>query len=430
VALISYGLWERRFGGNSKIVGRAISLDARPYTVVGVLPPHFEFPQADYDVWVTRPWEWSTVAPELWERVPDMWGVARLQPHATMRQAIAQLNVISREYALSHPGLPGADPHAIVHVERLEESLVHGLRSLLWMLFYAVGFVLLIVCANIAGLLLARSAARTREFAVRAALGAARGRLVQQMLVERVSLALIGSILGVLLAQAILSAMARFGPVDLPRADEIHIDGTVLAFAAVVSIIAGLVFGWLPSQRFSRHELADFLREQGTLAGRTSGRRGAFGFSARGSLVVAQIALCIVLLAGASLMLESFVRLRSVDPGFQPARLLTMEIALPTARYDTNQKKQAFWDELVQLVRTVPGVLNAAVAGTIPSTIPNMMVTQTQEQPRKDLNDRSVVNVQSGTPEYFHTLGIPVLEGRTFSERDRERTPRVAVIYE
>jgi len=430
VALISYSLWERLFGGDAKIVGRAISLNARSYTVVGVLPPHFEFPQAGYDVWVTRPWEWSTVAPELWDRVPDLWGFARLKSRATLAEAVTQLNALTRAYALAYPGLPGADPHLTVHVEPLEESIVRGVRSLLWILFYALGFVLLIVCANVAGLLLARSAARSREFAVRAALGASRRRLIQQMLAESVLLALAGAALGILLARGILFVMTRFGPVDLPRADEIRIDSTVFAFACAVSVIAGLVFGLLPSLRFSRPALAGFLREHGALAGRTTGGRTAFGFGARGALVVAQIALCIVLMVAASLTLQSFLRLRSVDPGFQPSRLLTMEIALPKARYGTDREKQAFWDELLRRVGALPGVLNAAVAASIPSTIPNMMVTQVQEQPLLEVNDRPVVNIQSATPSYFQTMTIPLRAGRTFSVTDRAGAPRVAVINE
>src|SRR5579864_5985647 len=369
VAIISDALWRRRFGGSPNIVGASISLGAKPYTVVGVLPPRFEYPSPGYDLWVTRPWEWSEVPSDNWEQVLDMQGLARLKPQVSLEQARAELNVLSRQYALANPGLGDADPQGTMRVERLEDRLVWDLRVLLWMLFGAVGFVLLIVCANLASLLLARSAARVREFAVRSALGAARRRLIQQMLVESVSLALFGGALGVLVANGLLAAMAHIPRIDTARVDEIHIDGAVLLFTAAVSIACGLLFGLLPSWRISRPDLADFLREQGAAAGRASGPRHIFGFSMRGILVVAQVALCNVLLVGAFLMLESFVRLRNVDPGFQPEHLLTMEIALPAARYDTSQKKQAFWNELTQRVAALPGVLNAVVARSLPTTI-------------------------------------------------------------
>jgi len=430
VALVSYGLWKRWFGGNPNIAGKSISLDARPYTVVGVLPPHFDSPWSGYDVWVTRPWEWSEVPAENWQRVLVLSGLARLKPGVSLEQARAELNVLSRQYALAHPGLPDADSGASMKVERLQDRLVRDLRPLLWMLFDAVGFVLLIVCANVADLLLARSAARSREFSVRAALGASRRRLIQQMLAESVSLALIGGALGIPLANGILAVMLRIGPVARPRSDQIHMDWAVLAFAAAVSIATGLVFGLLPAGRISRPDLADFLREQGALAGRAFSPRKSLGLGGRGFLVVAQVALCMVLLVGAGLMLESFVRLRDVSPGFQPAHLLTMEIALPTVRYDTNQKRQAFWDELVQRAGALRGVYYAAVARSVPTTITDVVAIQNAQQPGKELSRRPLVNNQTITPAYFRTFGIPLLQGRDFTADDRDGAPRVAIINE
>ena len=416
--LISYGLWKRRFGGNPKIVGGAVRIDAQLYTLAGVLPPHFEYPWFDYDIWVPRPWEWAEVAPELWERVVDMAGLARLRPNVTLDQARAQLNVIARRYGNT------------MYVERLGDSMVGNVRSLLWTLFIAAGFVLLIVCANTAGLLLARSAARSREFAVRAALGGGRARLIQQMLAESVSLALAGAVLGVFLAREILAVMARIGPLDLSRGDEIRIDGSVLAFTTIVSIGAGLFFGAPPSWRASRPNVADFLREQGALAGRASSARSRLGISTRGFLVVGQIALSIVLIVGASLTLESFVRVRDVDPGIRPTHLLTMEIALPVARYNNDQKKLAFWDELMRRVKSLPGVLDAAASRSIPTTIPDEILVQVAEQPRKEIRDRPVVNIQTVTPGYFQTFGIPLIRGRSFNPQDRGGAPRVGIINE
>lgn len=431
VALISYGLWKRRFGGDPQTVGRAITLDARSYTVVGILPPHFEFPWTDYDVWVTRPWEWAEVAPESWDRAPILRGLARLKRHVTLDQARTEADVIAGQYSAAHPGLVYAGPSMAMHVDRLENDLVRNLRALLWMLFVAVGFVLLIICANVAGLLLARSAVRSRELAVRSALGASRWRLIQQTFAESVPLALLGAVVGVFVARAILAAIMHGAPFDVPRADEIHMDGAVLAFAAAVSIASGLLFGWLPSLRFSRPELTDFLREQGALAGRASFAGFATARSARKLLVVAQVALCVMLLMGASLMLESFVRLRDVDPGFQPARLLTMQIALPTARYNTSQKKQAFWDDLVRRVSTLPGVVDCAVSRSIPTTIPDATSMRIAEQPKNvHALPGAVPNIQSATPDYFRVFGIPLIRGREFTAQDRDGAPRVAIINE
>ena len=429
VALISHDLW-KRLGGSRAIVGSAISLDAKPYTVAGVLPPHFAYPRPGFDVWVPRPWEWSEVAPNLWDRVPDLAVLARLRPQVTLNQSRAQLNVLSRQYALAHPGLPGADPHATVRVERLEDSLVRDRRPLLWMLFDAVAFVLLIVCANIAGLLLARSAGRLREYSVRCALGATRWRLTQQMLAESLSLALIGGLLGIPLANAILAALLRFGPIDQPQAYAIRVDGAVLAFTAAVSLAAGLAFGLLPSLRFSRPDLAGFLREQGALAGHAARPRRFLAWGGRGLLVVAQVAFSVVLLVGACLMLESFVRLRDVEPGFQAVHRLTMQIALAPARYGTNHMKQAFWNELVERVRSIPGVLDAAVARSLPTTVSDEVMVRPADKSPEDRRDRPLADAQSITPDYFRAFGIPLVRGRGFSPQDSDGAPLVAVINE
>ncbi len=246
----------------------------------------------------------------------------------------------------------------------LKDRLVADVRPMLWTLFGAVGFVLLIACANVASLLLARSTSRSREFAVRVALGAGRGRMIRQLLAECLVLAGAGGALGMLLAKWSLSAAPRLAVMNLPRAAEIRLDSTVLGFGIGLSILTAALFGLFPSVQASRPDLAEELRVSGAAAGQGRSRR----FTARGLLVVAQIAFSIVLLIGAALLMRSFVLLHNVDPGFQPANLLTAKIALPPARYDTDPKKAAFFRDLLPRLEQLPGVSAAAIAMSLPTT--------------------------------------------------------------
>ena len=354
VAMISTGLWKRRFGGDPRIVGQTATLDATPSTIIGVLPEGFAFPFPNVDVWVTRPSEWSLLPPRYWD-LPLLNGFARLKPQVNLEQARAEMNVLGRRYSAAHPGLMNTDRGVTMHVVWLKDRLVADARPMLWTLFGAVGFVLLIACANVASLLLARSTSRSRELAVRMALGAGRGRLIRQLLAECLVLAIAGGAFGLLLAKWSLRAAPHLAVMNLPRAGEIRVDGTVLAFGVGLSILTAVVFGLFPSMQASRPGLADELRESGAAAGQGLSRRGPLGFTSRSLLVVGQIAFSIVLLIGAALLMQSFVRLHNVDPGFQPANLLTAKIALPLARYDTDQKRAAFFRELVPRRGTVAG---------------------------------------------------------------------------
>ena len=417
VALISASLWQRRFGGDPRIAGRAVTIDATPYTVIGVLPAGFAFPFEGTDVWVTRPWEWAWLPQRFWRNVTFLIGFARLRPHITLEQARVELNVLYSQYAAGNPTF--AARRSTMRVARSQDQMVANVRSMLWILFGAVACVLLIACANVAGLLLARSASRAREFAVRAAIGAGRGRLIRQLLAESLLLAAAGGIFGLVLARWGLSAITamnalyvtRNGPV-LPRAAAIHLDGSVLLFTGALSVITGVVFGLFPSFRASRADLVAALRGTGAAAGAESFRGGA-----RGLMVVGQVALSVVLLIGAGLLLESFARLHAVDPGFQPDNLLTMKIALPPARYNDDHKKTAFFDELVQRVETVPGVLGATTALSLPTTNwlrTNVEIPGEPEDPRT----QKFAVLQCVTPDYFRTLGVPLRRGRSFTARD------------
>jgi putative ABC transport system permease protein len=437
VTMISAELWKRRFGSDPQVAGKGATLNSTPHTIIGVLPAGFAFPFPGADVWVTRPSEWSWLHPRNWDGVTDLIGFARLKPDVSLEQARAEMSVLTQQYALSHP----AEANAKVRVGWLKDYMVANVRPMLWMLFGAVGFVLMIACANVASLLLARATSRSREFAVRAALGASRGRLIRQLLAESLLLVAAGGALGVLLAQWGLSAITRgialngadwSGMQLLPRAAEIRLDGMVLGFTAALSMATGILVGLFPSLRASRPDLADVLRGSGTGTVRpSSGTRGLLGVSARGLLVVGQVAFSIVLVIGAALLIESFARLRGVDPGFQPVNLLTMKISLPPARYDSEQKKAAFFGELVQRVETVAGVREATVVMSLPTTAIMQTNVKVEGQPPVDPREQPSAQIQSITPGYFHTLGIPLRRGREFVARDNARdAPPVVVINE
>jgi predicted permease len=309
----------------------------------------------------------------------------------------------------------------------LKQELVAGVRTMLWLLFGAVSFVLLIACANIAGLLLARAASRQSEFAIRAALGAARGRLISQLLVESLFLGLAGGALGVVFARWGLAAIMRTTALDLPRTAEIHLNGGVLLFTFVLSVLTGVAFGLAPSLGASRVDLTTALK-----SGQDSVHaRGIAGwFSTRGLLVSGQVALSIVLLIGAALLIESLVRLNHVEPGFDASNLLTMRISLPQTRYDSDQKVGAFREELVQRVETLPGVRSAATVFTVPMTGFARQPVQPGDTALLPLNKRPLGVVEFITADYFRTMGIPLRGGREFTARDRAGSQEVTIISE
>lgn len=415
VVLISSELWRRRFAGNPQTIGKTVALDDTAYTVVGVMPPHFEFPAAGIDIWVPRPSDVPGVPTQFWPTVPAQIGFARLKPGATIEQARAELNVLSRGYVQAHKGMTDADPSSTVQLRTMQDRLTADIRPTLWMLFGAVALVLLIACANVAGLLLARAASRSREFAVRAAVGASRGRMIRQLLIESVALSAAGGVLGVLLAEWGVRVVSRVNSIVLPRADEINLNGAVLAFTLSLSVVVGILFGVIPAFRASRPDTADLLRLQG--AGAAQGRPHPLGLSARGMLVTAQVALSIVLLIGAALLIESLARVRSVNPGFQPANLLTMHIALPVGRFSPPQQR-AFWEELVQRLMPLPGVRGATVTQMLPMTINYASPIAIAEFAPVSVGERPLASYLSVLPGYFHTLGIPLVRGRAFDDSD------------
>jgi len=437
VAMISAELWQRRFGGELSIIGRSVTLAGTAYTIVGVLPARFQFPSAGTDVWLTRPSEWSVIDVKSRPISPSLHMFGRLRPGVSLQQASEELTLIDHQYDVAHPGMLDGGQRlsrlwnrAPDHVVLLKDQLVSDIRPKLWMLFGAVGFVLLIVCANIASLLLARATARSREFAVRAAIGAGRRRILSQLLTESVLLALMGGALGVALAEMSVRGIQGMKALNLPRAGEIRIDGGVLVFAAALSLITGLVFGLLPALYASKPDLAGVLRGSGEGVGSSGARRRFLSFPVRSVLVVGQVALSLILLIGATLLIESLARVYRVDPGFQPSNLLTMSIALSPTRYDTVDKRFAFYDGIIERVESLPGVSSAAIARTLPMSswagVPVEVVGRTEMK----LNERPIAVFEEITPRYFQTMKIPLKRGRIFTAEDDAGAAPVVIIDE
>jgi predicted permease len=311
----------------------------------------------------------------------------------------------------------------------LKARLVKNVRSNLWILSGAVGLMLFIACANVAGLLLARASFRSREFAVRAALGARRILLIRQLLLESVSLAIIGGLLGLLLAHWTLQVLASLPSFSLPRHDEIHLDGIVFAFTAALSLATGVIFVLLPALGASRPDLVTVLRASGASA-HSAARRLALGLSARGILVATQISLSMILLTGAALLMQSILRLRQVDPGMNTHDVLTMRIAVPRTRYSTAAMEMAFYDELVRRVEALPGVRGAAVSFTAPFSSYALTPIRRASEASVPLNQRLIAMFQNVTPDYFRILGIRLLRGRAFTARDDAGAPLTVVLNE
>lgn len=430
VVLISAELWERRFGRDPQILGKTATLSGIPYTIIGVVPPRFEFPFAGLDLWLTAPSASPLLDVKSRLLSPFLTIFGRLKPGVTLAQANAELKVIRGQYARTHPARLDAKPKFPTELIRMKDELVVDVRSMLWMLLGAVGFVLLIACANVAGLLLARATRRSREFAIRAALGANRARLIGQLLGECLILSLSAGVLGILLAAWAVRAVPSITSFDLPRSTEIHLDWTVLAFAVALSLSTGVLFGLAPALGASRPDLIRALRTAGQAATQNLSRRMLPGVNVRELLLILQVALSIVLLIGAALLIQSITRLRGVSIGFNPAHLLTANVTLAPTRYDTEPKRALFFKELVSRIQIQPGIRSAAAAMFLPMMGYPGTPVQDASKPLLQLNERLIVTFSPVTPGYFQTLQIPFRSGRDFTDRDTAETQRVTIIDE
>jgi len=426
VVMISSELARRLFNSDANAIGKNLSLDSKDYTVIGVLPAKFSAPLLGrkLDIFAPRLTEMSIVTPARIQ-IGGMYfeGVGRLKPDASIEQAQAEIEVLYRQYKHDKPGNFDATVNVTMTVMALQQNLVANVRPTLLILSAAVGFVLLIACANVASLLLSRALGRRKEFAVRTALGASRGALIRQLLTESVLLAVAAGAIGIALGQAGTRLLAVYSTSNFPQMADVSMDLRVLAFTLAISIASGVLFGLTPSLQLSRPDLNTMLRDEGR--GSTGGRHRE---RARGLLVVAQVALAMVLLVGAGLLARSFLRLRTASPGFEPRGTLTMQTYLPPSRYPLARQKIAFYTTALRNMHAVPGVEAASISTALPVLANHGTPFLFEGQPVVPLGRRPVALIQSISPDYPKTMGIAVVAGRTFNDHDDADAQPVALV--
>ncbi|MBW4697200.1 MAG: ABC transporter permease [Aphanocapsa lilacina HA4352-LM1] len=418
VAVISYGLWQRRFEASAAVLGKTVTIDSRPYTIVGVMPPGFQFPQGERDIWVPFAFDTDQKRGSHSHRA-----VARLKSGVNLAQASEQINIVALDLARQYPDTNTGRGVALVP---LYEELVGDVRPALLVLTGAVAAVLLIGCANVANLLLARAVVRRKEFALRVALGASRSRLVRQLLTESTLLSLFGGACGLVLAYFGVRLLVALSPADLPRAQEIAVDGTVLAFTVAVAFATAFLFGLAPALQATRIDCNEALKDGGRTAtgGRSRNRL-------RNLLVVVEVSLALMLLVEAGLLGQSLWRLQSVEPGLNPKNVLTAGIYLPVAKYRDERQIVDFFDRLLARIRALPGVSSASGIFTLPLSGSSSDGTFIIEgRPPVGPGQEPSAGYLIVGPDYLQTMGIPLLRGRAFDERDRATSPKVALINE
>ena len=421
VAILTYGLWQRRFGGDPNIVGKTITLSSNVCTIIGVLPEKFAYP-ANAEVYSPIPITQQSAANRQFH---TYYAVGRLKPGVSIQSAQADLDNITARLEQQYPET-NTGSRATVYA--IVADTVRKYEAGLWMGMAAVAFVLLIACANVANLMLARASGRRKEIALRAALGASRWRIIRQLLVESSIVALFGGALGILVAVWGIDALRAANPGDAakfaPGWHQLGINVTVLVFTIALSLLSGVLFGLAPALQVSKPNLNDALKE---------GIRQSSGHSQwlRSSLVVAEVALSLVLLVGAGLFLRSFVTLFKTDPGFNPENVFTMNLILPTSKYKDGQQRVAFYDDLVQRVKAKQGVQSAGAVNFLPlggSNASNTYLVEGAPEPAPGDEDQGRYRIC--TPDYFTTMQIPLVSGRAFNEQDKSGAPRVVIVNE
>ena len=420
VVMISQQMWEQRFSREASALGQALMLDGAPYTIIGVLPEAATaFPLNQRQIWLPRPGE-------LFQESQRQGGsyffevIARLEPGVSLEQANAAMNVVASGYRATHPG--NVDAPSTIEVVPLLDDAVGAQRRSYLLLFGAVACVLLIACANVANLLLARFVGRRREIAARFALGASRGEIVRQLVSESMLLAMLGGAAGLLLAGAALRVIVALGTDVIPRVAEISIDPVALGFALLATLATGLLIGLLPAMQASGVNVLEALKEAG------SGSVGSGG-RLRAGLLVVEVSLSLVLLIAAGLLLTSFARLQSVNPGFEPDGVFTARIALP--QHYSATRRVEFYERFYQRLATLPGASSAALSERLPLTGGQTpTVVAVAGRPVPSLGERATATRHLVSPRYFSTLGIPLRAGRDFDERDDARVPHVVIINE
>jgi putative ABC transport system permease protein len=418
VVVLSNSLWKRRFGSDSGLIGKPVTLYDQQFTVVGVLSPSFQF-YTPADVFVPLSFMPDRLKPAR-EEHGGMVAVARLKSGVTMQQAQSEMDGIAEALQQQYPK---TNKDVRVTIGSIYSDMVNDVQPSLLVLLGAVGFVLLIACANVANLLLARAAARQKEIAIRTALGASRLRVVRQLLTESITLSVIGGALGLLLAMWGADLLLAVIPNNVPWITEIALDRNVFGFTLAASVITGIIFGLVPALQASSPDLNETLKEGGR--GSTGGRQRA-----RSVLVVAEVALSLVLLIGAGLMLQTFSRLRKIDAGFNPHNLLSMMLSLSPIRYSEGPKARAFFKQLEQRLAALPDLESAAFTTSVPLSGANVTSILLDGESFTTYGDHKLTVQSSVGVGYFQTMNMSILRGRSFTEQETEKTPLVAVIDE
>ena len=420
VAIVSERLWRSRFGADAGLVGRAITLNGQPHTVIGIMPAAMRFPSRLTDVWLPL----GPAVPTFPARGahPGLTAIGKMKEGITLQQATADMDTIAQRLAQQYPD---SNKNTRVALVSYYEQVVRNIRPALITLISAVGFVLLIACANLANLMLSKSEGRHREMAIRAALGAERKRIIQQLLVESLMLAAAGGAIGAVLASWAVKAFVASQPTTVPRIDLLAVDGRVLAVTAAISIVTGVVFGLAPALRASSIDLLTHLKDSARGFTITSQR-------VRSTLVVIEVAMTIVLLIGAGLMARSFTRLMAVDPGFNPERVVTVRLSLPEAKYPGRNAWTAFHRELLRRVVALPGIDSVGLNSAVPLEGGGFEAPVIAEGDPMPSSGRPATSTlfQTTSPDYFRAMGIQLLTGRTFTERDTAETTPVVVVDE
>ena len=422
VVILSHGLWQRRFGADPKILDQAITLSGQNYTVIGVMPSTFRFGGGDdqIDLWTPMAFTAQDAQNHGGHSVAAM---GKLRPGIALDQARAEMSTIAGRLAVQYPE---ANTGWNVKLIPLLEFSVRTIKPALIVLLVAVAFVLLIACANVANLLLARAAGRQKEIVTRTALGAGRWRIIRQLLTESMLLSLAGGVVGLLLAKWGTDLLLTLAPPDLPRMDNVSIDGRALAFTAAITFLTALIFGLAPALQASKPNLNETMKDaaRGSTEG---GRRNLI----RSTLVVLEVASALVLLVGAGLLIKSFWRLQKVDPGFNPDNALTAWVSLPKTKYPEDSQTVLFFQQLIERVNALPGVQAAGAAHVVPMTGDDYVLGfEVDGRPPLPPGASQSTNYYSVSADYFKAMGIPLRRGRVFTERDTEDSPPVAVINE
>jgi len=427
VVMLSDPMWRNRFQRDRNVIGKMVLLDGTPNIIVGVLPSNIQFPfVGPADIWTPRYFEFSLMTPQrLRTGVGFLEMAARLRPGTTLDSANADLALLNQRYREQNPSVPDADPSVVMTAGRLRDLVVGNLRDKILMLTGAVAVVLLVVCANVASLLLSRSLARKKEIAVRIALGASRSMLVQQLLTESMLLAFFSGAIGLALSWGATRALITWGATQIPHGIPIGVDLRVLLFTVVISLFAGFMFGIVPALHFARANPNTTLREEGR--GISYGRKR---MQMKNLLVISQMALSLLLFIGSGLLLHSFVRLLNTDPGFDAKNLLTLNVSLPTTRYAKPEQQVAFFDDVLRRVCSLPGVRSAATSAALPLSWVRITPVLAEGHPIVPLSQRPFIDIEAISPDWFRTMRVPMRAGRDFTAADDAESPKVVIANE